>query len=251
VGSGKTGIDAVLWLLAHNVPPERVRWIIPRDAWMLDRGNFQTDPASFAVLIGSIIAQLRAIEEAMSASDLFRRLEQSGQLVRLDPNVEPTAYKCCTVSLAELLQLRRVTEVVRLGHVSAVHADAIELSHGRIPLHDDEVLVDCSARAVVPPPPLPIFAPGRINLLMIRTCQPTFSGALIGLVAFVGALLLYLWTRRMAWREVEREELWRLYGWGAIALLIIAGLPILAAPIIVLAVLAIYAAIALPLELLR
>jgi hypothetical protein len=148
VGSGKTGIDAVLWLLEHDVPPANIRWIMPRDAWMLDRANFQMDPASFATLIGGMTAQLSAIAEASSVPDVYVRLERSGQLVRRDPAVEPTAYKCCTVSLAA-----------------------------------GEVLVDCSARAVVAPPPLPVFEDGRINLLMVRTCQPTFSGALIGVVA--------------------------------------------------------------------
>ena len=80
---------------------------------------------------------------------------------------------------------------------------------------------------------------------------PAALVTLISLVAFVGALLLYLWTRRKAWREVEREELWRLCGWGAVGLLVVTGLPAVAAPVIVLSVLAIYAVIVLPLGLLR
>jgi hypothetical protein len=39
VGSGKTGIDACLWLLEQGVGPERIRWIMPRDAWLLDRAK--------------------------------------------------------------------------------------------------------------------------------------------------------------------------------------------------------------------
>jgi hypothetical protein len=183
VGSGKTGIDAVLWLLARDVPPANIRWIMPRDAWMLDRANFQMDPASFATLIGGVTAQLSAIAEASSVPDVFARLERSGQLVRLDPAVEPTAYKCCTVSQPELRELRRITNVVRLGHVERVTSSEIVLTRGSVPLAAGEVLVNCSARAVVAPPPLPVFEDGRINLLMVRTCQPTFSGALIGVVA--------------------------------------------------------------------
>ena len=183
IGSGKTGIDAVLWLLGHDVPPANIRWIMPRDAWMLDRGNFQMDPASFGTLVGGITAQLSAIADASSVPDVYARLERSGQLVRLDPTVEPTAYKCCTVSQPELRELRRITDVVRLGHVERVTDREIVLTRGAVPLAANEVLVNCSARAVVAPPPLPVFEDGRINLLMVRTCQPTFSGALIGVVA--------------------------------------------------------------------
>lgn len=29
LGGGKTGFDAVLWLLAHGKPPERITWVVP------------------------------------------------------------------------------------------------------------------------------------------------------------------------------------------------------------------------------
>jgi hypothetical protein len=38
-GSGKTGIDACLWLQDHGVRSESIRWIMPRDAWLLDRAK--------------------------------------------------------------------------------------------------------------------------------------------------------------------------------------------------------------------
>ena len=33
IGSGKTGIDACLFLLQHGVNPDAICWIMPRDAW--------------------------------------------------------------------------------------------------------------------------------------------------------------------------------------------------------------------------
>eukprot|EP00929_Paragymnodinium_shiwhaense_P038505 TRINITY_DN20334_c0_g1_i4.p1 TRINITY_DN20334_c0_g1~~TRINITY_DN20334_c0_g1_i4.p1 ORF type:complete len:283 (+),score=42.68 TRINITY_DN20334_c0_g1_i4:92-940(+) len=37
IGAGKTGMDAVLYLLNSSVEPERIQWIMPRDSWLLIR----------------------------------------------------------------------------------------------------------------------------------------------------------------------------------------------------------------------
>ena len=42
IGGGKTGIDAVLYLLDHGVDPDRLMWVIPNDAWFLNR-KFDTE----------------------------------------------------------------------------------------------------------------------------------------------------------------------------------------------------------------
>ena len=41
IGGGKTAIDSCLWLLSNNVDPEAIRWVVPRDQWMLDRAYIQ------------------------------------------------------------------------------------------------------------------------------------------------------------------------------------------------------------------
>jgi hypothetical protein len=71
---------------------------------------------------------------------------------------------------------------VRLGHVRAIEPTRIELEKGSVAADADTLYVDCSAGAIVPPPPLPVFEDGRINLLMVRWCQPVFSAALIAFV---------------------------------------------------------------------
>ncbi len=45
----------------------------------------------------AFIAQLRAISDATSPDDLLTRLEDAGALLRLDPDVRPTMYRCATV----------------------------------------------------------------------------------------------------------------------------------------------------------
>jgi len=37
IGSGKTAMDACIWLLDNGVDPGTIRWIRPREAWLLDR----------------------------------------------------------------------------------------------------------------------------------------------------------------------------------------------------------------------
>jgi hypothetical protein len=36
VGAGKTAMDTCLWLLGHGIAPQRLTWIKPRDAWLLN-----------------------------------------------------------------------------------------------------------------------------------------------------------------------------------------------------------------------
>jgi hypothetical protein len=57
---------------------------------------------------------LEAAAQAEGVTDLFRRLEACGQLIRLDPGVEPAAFRCATVSHDELVRLRSIKNVIRL-----------------------------------------------------------------------------------------------------------------------------------------
>ena len=41
LGSGKTGIDAVLFLMQQNINPDKIVWIMPNDAWFLNRDKIQ------------------------------------------------------------------------------------------------------------------------------------------------------------------------------------------------------------------
>jgi hypothetical protein len=182
VGSGKTGIDACLWLLDNGVAPERIRWIRPRDAWYLDRGHMQPGIENFEHYMRYVAAQLDSIAEAATWPALLARLEADGLLVRMDPSVEPSTFRCATISQGELAALRKVADVVRLGHVRHVQATRLVLDQGTVPAHPDTLYVDCSARAFGSAPDLPVFDGDRINLLTVRWCQPLFSAALIAYV---------------------------------------------------------------------
>ncbi|MGH1488981.1 MAG: NAD(P)-binding protein [Acidimicrobiales bacterium] len=178
IGAGKTGADACLWLLKHGVDPDDIRWVMPRDSWYIDRktiqpGEFFEDTAK------RFIAQFRHIAESESIPDLFRRLEADGILIRLTTDVEPTMYRCSTVTTAEVEQLRRITNVIRLGRVQRIDATEITLDEGSVPTTLDTVHIDCTADGLERRAVAPVFDSNRITLQTVRHCQQVFSAAFI------------------------------------------------------------------------
>lgn len=180
VGAGKTGIDAALWLLEAGVAADRISWIMPRDSWYLDRATIQPGIDYFETTVGGFATQMEAAALATSVDDLFERLESTGQLLRLDPNVRPAMYRCATVSRAELDQLRMLTNIVRMGRVRAITPGEVVLEHGAIATTPETLHIDCTADGLAKRPAVPVFGDGRITLQSVRRCQPTFSAALIG-----------------------------------------------------------------------
>lgn len=179
VGAGKTGIDTCLWLLGQGVEPDRLTWIMPRDSWLLDRETMQPGALFAEKIKASFTAQLRAINDAASVPDLFAGLEDAGVLLRIDPAIRPAMYRCATVTRLELEQLRRITDVVRMGHVQAIEADKMVLDGGAIAVSGRELYLDCTADGAEKRPATPIFDSGHITLQSVRGCQQIFSSALI------------------------------------------------------------------------
>jgi hypothetical protein len=186
IGAGKTAMDACVWLLDNGVAAGAIRWIRPRDAWLIDRAH--TQPlALVASVIESASRGLECAAEAESVTDLFRRLDACGELLRIDPTVEPTMYRCATVSTGELEKLRAIENVVRKGRVVNIGAGEVALEEGSIPACAGEVFVDCTAAGLRVCPARPIFEADRITLQQVRTCQPTFNAALVGYLEAVRA----------------------------------------------------------------
>lgn len=184
VGAGKTGIDTCLWLLGRGVEPDRLTWIAPRDSWLLDRETMQPGALFAETIKAAFTAQLRAIHDAATAADLFCRLEDAGLLLRIDPAIRPTMYRCATVTRLELEQLRRITDVVRLGHLLAIETgeagDRMVLDGGTVAVDGSSLYIDCTADGAEKRPATPIVGDGRVTLQSVRGCQQIFSAALIG-----------------------------------------------------------------------
>lgn len=180
IGAGKTGADACLWLLSNGVDPDTIRWVMPRDSWYLDRSVIQPGDG-FDESTEAFGRSFQHAAESTSVDDLFARLEAEGALLRLDPEVTPTMYRCSTVTAAELEQLRRIKNLVRLGRVRSIGVDEIVLDDGTIPTTANTFHVDCSADGLERRPAVPVFDvdAGRITLQTVRHCQQVFSAAFI------------------------------------------------------------------------
>ncbi len=178
VGAGKTGIDSCLWLLRNGIAPDRLTWVMPRDSWLMDRASIQPGPQFLERFQANFATRLAAIGGASSIEDLFERLEAGGNLLRLDPAVPPTMYRCATVSQAELEQLRRIPNIVRMGRVESVRPGRVTLADGTVTVDGSALYVDCSADGLERRPPVPVFDGDRITLQSLRGCQQVFSAAL-------------------------------------------------------------------------
>jgi hypothetical protein len=179
VGAGKTGMDACIWLLEQGVAPDQIRWIMPRDPWVLDRANVQSGDDFFMNTWGSLTRQLEAVIAAENVQDLMLRLEAAGEWMRIDPSVMPTVYHGAILSKAELAELRRIRGIVRLGHVKAVEAGQIHLEQGSIPLAPGTLVVDCSAAGIPSVEAMPVWSGDRITPQWLRSFGTVFSAALI------------------------------------------------------------------------
>ena len=130
LGAGKTAMDAVGWLLAMGTPPEAIQWIKPRVSWLINRTCTQPGAEFFDAVFGGQLAQMQAFAEGTSSEDIFARLEAAGMMLRIDPAVTPSMFHYATISQGEVDALRRVTNVVRKGRVTAITPAAIELEQG-------------------------------------------------------------------------------------------------------------------------
>lgn len=182
LGAGKTAMDAVGWLLAMGTPPDAIQWVKPRESWLINRTCTQPGAEFFDSVFGGQLAQMQAFAEGTSPDDVFARLEAAGMMLRIDPHVTPTMFHYATISVGEVEQLRRVTNVVRKGRVKAITAVTIELDQGSEPAAADALYIDCTASAVEVRAPVPIFQGDRIVPQLVRVPQPCFSAALIAFV---------------------------------------------------------------------
>jgi hypothetical protein len=169
IGSGKTGIDACLWLLGRGVEPTTITWISPRDAWLIKRATR---------VRSEDISPLFGLTDCESVDEAIDKLEEMGFVMRRDPARRPTAFRCATVNDTELVELRSIEDVVHLGRVRRVSATGVELDEGSLTMPPGTVYVDCTADGLTQKPLTPVFADGRITLQPLLPCLLPVSAAI-------------------------------------------------------------------------
>jgi hypothetical protein len=124
VGAGKTAMDAALWLLRRGVDPDRIAWVRPRDAWLLNRAKVQPGIEFFDQTLVGAAAQTEIFAEAQSLEELETRLEAAGLWLRIDGARRPEMMHSAVCSEEEVALLRGIRNVIRLGHVRRIEPAA-------------------------------------------------------------------------------------------------------------------------------
>jgi hypothetical protein len=182
IGAGKTAMDVGLWLLNSGADAQSIRWIMPRDSWLINRANVQPGDEFFDASIGGQANLMEALATSSSTDDLFAKLEAFKAHLRIDPEQTPSMFHLASISEDEIQTLRGIRNVVRMGRVRRIDGDKILLDHGEITIDPDTLCIDCTASAVEPRPSQPIFQDGKIVLQIVRLPQPCFSAALVAYV---------------------------------------------------------------------
>lgn len=128
------------------------------------------------------MVELEAVAGCGSVEEVYPRLEEHQVMLRIDRAVQPSMLKGATASVAEVEQLRRIENVVRLGHVKQVHLDTITLEEGSIVTSPEHLHVHCASAGLSDNPPKPIFADGTILLQAVTRVSLSLSAGLIAVV---------------------------------------------------------------------
>jgi NAD(P)-binding Rossmann-like domain len=182
IGGGKTGADACLWLLENGVEADRIRWIVPRDAWWINRAKLQFTDSTFDDGLSFMRGQMDALADATSPDDIFPAMEARGLCFRLDTSRTPTQYHMASMSPAEHDLLQTVTSITRLGHLKSVSPTELLFESGREPAKPDTLYVDCSQNGIGGQPPQKLFDSNTLSLSWTRPGRPSFSAAILGLI---------------------------------------------------------------------
>ena len=178
IGGGKTGMDAIIWLIENSKEANDIHWIVPRDSWILNREFIQ--PGKFLEQSQMKFAeQMIAIAESTDKNDAFERLEDIKFLFRINPNINPTMYRCATITEIELKLLQKIENVIRDGHVKEITKNGIEMESGLHKFPQNTIYIDCTSDGLAKREVQPIFNGEMITLQTVRFCQQVFSAAFI------------------------------------------------------------------------
>lgn len=182
IGGGKTAMDVIIWLRQMGYPASQISWVRPRDSWLINRETAQPGGPGLLRMTENYANKLRAAASASEIDDLYRALETSEDLFRIDPNHWPAMNHGATISRGELSVLREVKRVLRHGRVKRLSPGHIQFAHVEQVLPEETLFVDCTAPAFAYDPPQPVFEPGKITTQIVREGLVSLSAAAIGYI---------------------------------------------------------------------
>ena len=177
IGAGKTGLDALLYLIENNVDLKNIVWIVPNDCWYVDREGFfdmENLWPPTRLIFDNII-------ESKDINDVYRRGEALGQYMRLDKNIWPTKMRGGSMTKKEMEKIRQIRNIIREGRIDRIDSDAIIFKNGnKIPTDSSTLHIDCSiGGSTFPPVKEKVFTENQINLQMIQFPPSATSAAMI------------------------------------------------------------------------
>ena len=178
IGAGKTAIDACLWLLQQGIDPKIISWIMPRDAWFMDRGAMQP-PETTKNPVEQAKLQAEATMGASTSENLFERLEACGHALRIDKRSTPSMFRFALMSKMEMAEVRKIENIIRLGRVVRLDAEQVTLEKGTYTPVPNTLYIDCSAAALTKKPTVPIFNGKQLKLQCVKMIQQVFSAAFV------------------------------------------------------------------------
>lgn len=175
IGNGKTGIDAVLFLIEKGIAPSNIYWIAPNDAWFFNRGYVQ-----ISNITKELLTHGDYMKKANKADDIFFAMEKTGGIFRLNTNILPKKWRCATISQEELSNLRKIKNMIRKGRIKRISPTVIQFQNEDIPYSKEDVLfVNCTADGLAKRTSVPIFNGKHITLQSVVFCQAVFSSAIV------------------------------------------------------------------------
>jgi len=144
IGAGKTGSDAITYLLRNGIDQSAVTWITSRDVWYFVRDGLWKGYKSYRKDTMKLINPLLKVNTLHEA---FLEYEKSGFMARIDPSRRPQVFKGPTIDKEELAGFRSIKHIVRMGRVTQITDNIIILEKGNIPLHNpaETLIVDAMA----------------------------------------------------------------------------------------------------------
>mmetsp|Transcript_23288 Transcript_23288/g.38391 ORF Transcript_23288/g.38391 Transcript_23288/m.38391 type:complete len:562 (+) Transcript_23288:61-1746(+) len=145
IGAGKTGSDAITYLLRNGVDQSAITWITSRDVWYFVRdglwGGYKTFRKDTVKLLDPLV-------KCKTLLDVMLQYEKDGMMARIDTSTMPKVFKGATIDKSELAGFRSIKDIVRMGRVTSITSDEIKLERGTVPLPAspvDTFFVDCMA----------------------------------------------------------------------------------------------------------